>query len=189
MRLRKSFFFFPFYFFLFPFSFFLIGCGGDYPPMRTVDEIDLERYLGKWYEIARLPNSFQKGCVCTTAEYELIDENTIRVYNSCRQDSASGDFDDAEGTAWVVPNSGNAKLKVSFFWPFKGDYWIIDLDKENYNYALVGTPSRKYLWILARQPRLKEEIYEKLLRVAEDEGFDISKLIVTEHPCKIGAQL
>ena len=166
----------------------LASCSGSYPPMRTVDHVDLNRYLGTWYEIARLPNSFQEGCLCTTAEYELIDENTIRVTNTCRQDSALGDLDRAEGKAWVVPNSGNAKLEVSFFWPFKGDYWIIDLDKENYKYALVGTPSRKYLWILSRAPQLADSINNKLLSVAKQEGFDLTNFIKTEHPCSAGAQ-
>lgn len=165
---------------------FIIGCGGNYPPLKTVDNVDLNRYLGKWYEISRLPNSFQEGCVCTISEYEMLDEETIKVTNKCREDSARGDLDIAEGKAWVVPNSGNAKLKVQFFWPFRGDYWIIELDKEDYNYVLVGTPSRKYLWILARQPNLDQTIYNKLLKTAETEGFDISRLIVTEHSCVEG---
>ena len=167
---------------------FLINCSGNYPPMRTVDNVDLERYLGTWYEIARLPNSFQEGCLCTTANYELIDSETIRVTNTCRQDSALGDLDKAEGKAWIVPNSGNAKLEVSFFWPFKGDYWIIDLDKENYEYALVGTPGRKYLWILARAPQLADSIYNRLTAVAKEEGFNLTEFIKTEHPCSVGAQ-
>ncbi|MBU1099290.1 MAG: lipocalin family protein [Bacteroidetes bacterium] len=185
MKKSISLFFFPFAFLLF--TFYLLGCSGDYAPMKTVEKVDLNRYLGKWYEIARLPNKFQEGCVCTTAEYEMIDEETIRVTNTCREDSASGDIDDVEGKAFIVENSGNAKLKVQFFWPFKGDYWIIELDKD-YQYALVGTPSRKYLWILARRPVLDEAIYNNLFDVAKSEGFDTSQMIVTEHPCKVGAQ-
>ena len=162
---------------------FFFGCGNNYPLLETVDSVDIGRYLGRWYEISHLPNRFQKGCHCSMAEYELIDSTTIRVINSCRKDSADGEQDDAKGKAFVVEGSNNSKLKVQFFWPFKGDYWILALDKENYNYAMVGTPSREYLWILSRTPALSDSIYSSLIKQAEDKGFDTSNLIITDQSC------
>lgn len=160
------------------------GCSSaEYPPLDTVDKVDIQRYLGKWYEIALLPNSFEEGCNCTTAEYSLIDSTTVRVVNSCRQDSVNGEINTANGKAFVVEGSNNSKLRVQFFWPFRGDYWIIDLDKENYTYAVVGSPSRKYLWILARTPQMDESLYDKLLEKCGAKGFDISKVIRTNHDC------
>lgn len=159
----------------------LFGCSAaKYPPLDVVKKVDIDRYLGKWYEIARLPFSQQEGCSCTTAEYELIDSTTIRVINKCIKE---GELDDATGKAFVVEGSNNAKLRVQFFWPFRGDYWVIELDEKNYQYAIVGTPSRKYLWILSRTPRMDEEIYNSLIKKAGDKGFDISKLIRTVQDC------
>lgn len=160
----------------------LFGCGtANYAPLATVDNVDLQRYIGKWYEIARLPNSFQKGCTCTTAEYSIIDSTTVRVLNSCRKDSINGEPDSATGKAFLVENSGNAKFRVQFFWPFRGDYWIIDLDKDNYSYAVVGTPSRKYLWILSREPKMDDTLYNTLIERCRQKGFDITQLIKTEQ--------
>ncbi|MBA4320042.1 MAG: hypothetical protein C0412_16700 [Flavobacterium sp.] len=160
----------------------LFGCGtANYAPLETVDKVDVQRYLGKWYEIANLPNSFQKGCNCTTAEYTLIDSETIRVINRCNKDSVNGEIDEAKGKAFVVENSGNAKLRVQFFWPFRGDYWILELDKEKYSYAVVGEPSRKYLWILAREPKMDETTYNMLVERCRQKGFDVTKLQKTKH--------
>lgn len=157
------------------------GCStANYPPLETVDNVDVERYLGNWYEIANIPNNFQKGCVCTSAEYKLIDANTLRVTNSCLKD---GKLDEANGRAFVVEGTGNAKLKVQFFWPFRGDYWIIELDKENYTYAVVGTPSRKYLWILSRTSKMDESLYNSLLEKCKANGFDVSKVVKTKQDC------
>ncbi len=162
-------------------SLLLISCSStNYPPLATVDNVDVQRYLGKWYEIANLPNSFQKGCSCSSAEYSLIDSTTIRVTNKCMKD---GELDDVNGKAFIVEGTGNAKLKVQFFWPFRGDYWIIDLDKENYSYAVVGTPSRKYLWILSRTPKMEETLYNSLLEKCKVKGFDVSKVVKTEQDC------
>lgn len=160
----------------------IFGCGtANYAPLNTVDSVDVQRYLGKWYEISKLPNSFQKGCNCTTAEYSLIDSETIRVINRCNKDSVNGEPDEAKGKAFVVANSGNAKLRVQFFWPFRGDYWIIDLDKENYSYAVVGTPSREYLWILAREPIMNESLYNALIEKCRLKGFDVTKIEKTKQ--------
>ncbi|MCX7875075.1 MAG: lipocalin family protein [Melioribacteraceae bacterium] len=158
----------------------LISCtSSNYLPLETVDKVDVNKYLGKWYEIASIPNSFQKGCQCTSAEYSLIDSETIRVKNRCKKDN---EIDDVEGKAFIVEGSNNAKLKVQFFWPFKGDYWIIELDND-YKYAVVGTPSRKYLWILSREPKLDENIYQMLLQKIKNKNFDISKIQKTIHDC------
>lgn len=157
---------------------FQMGCSSSYPPLDVVDSVDIQRYLGKWYEIARLPNSFQKGCDCTTAEYSIIDSTTLRVINKCLKD---GEIDDAKGKAFVVEGSNNAKLRVQFFWPFRGDYWIIELDKENYQYAVVGTPSREYLWILSRTPVMDNQLYESLTANLKEKGFDVGKLLIAKQ--------
>lgn len=166
-------------------SLLLPGCGGNHPPLDTVDAVDLERYAGKWYEIMRLPNSFQDDCWNSTAEYEIIDSETIRVINRCREDSVRGEHNSVNGKAWVVEGSNNSKLKVSFFWPFKGDYWIIELD-EDYQWVAVGAPSREYLWIMARQPRWDAVPLEDLKTRLAAKGFDVTKLISTnDYPLAI----
>ena len=160
------------------------GCGSsNYAPLDVVDKVDVQRYIGKWYEIALLPNSFEKGCSCTTAEYSLIDSKTLRVTNSCRKGSSAGVIDRANGKAFVVEGSNNAKLRVQFFWPFRGDYWIIDLDKENYSYAVVGAPNRKYLWILSRTQKMDDLIFITLVESCRTKGFDVSKLEKTKQEC------
>jgi apolipoprotein D and lipocalin family protein len=156
----------------------------NYPPLDVVDKVDVQRYLGKWYEIARLPFKYQEGCNCTTAEYSLIDSTTIRVINTCRKDSITGEIDQATGKGFVVEGSNNTKLRVQFFWPFRGDYWIIDLDKENYSYAVVGNPSRKNLWILSRTPKIDEQLYNSLIKKCKVKGFDITKLEITNQECE-----
>ena len=166
------------------FSVALLSCSSEnYAPLDVVESVDVQRYLGKWYEIALLPNSFEEGCNCTTAEYSVIDSITLRVVNTCRLDSINGEIDRAEGKAFVVERSNNAKLKVQFFWPFRGDYWIIDLDQINYKYAVVGTPSRKYLWILSRSPKMDEPLYNSLIEKCKTKGFDVTKLQKTIQEC------
>lgn len=159
------------------------SCGDDdmKSDLPVVPYVDLKRYIGKWFEISRYYNKFQKGCVATTATYSIREDGDIKVLNECRQESLDGEFDRAEGKAWVVDEKSNAKLKVQFFWPFRGDYWIIDLGK-NYEYAVVSDPSRKYLWILSRTPQMDQAVYETILRRLVKLGFDTSKLIKTEQP-------
>jgi len=152
----------------------------NYAPLQVVKNVDVNRYIGKWYEIAHLPFKQQEGCSCTTAEYEIIDSLTLRVKNKCLND---GEIDETNGKAFVVQGSNNAKLRVQFFWPFRGDYWIIFLDEINYNWAVVGTPSRKYLWILSRQPKMNENILKELTVKIDKAGFDTNKLIFTEQNC------
>ena len=146
------------------------------PGLPVVDHVVLERYAGVWYEIARLPNRFQKQCICNTkAEYTLTDAG-VRVRNSCVR--VDGKTDTIEGIAQVVPGSGNAKLRVSFFRPFYGDYWILALDQD-YEWALVGTPDRKYLWILSRAPHLADEVQQAIIARAAELGFAVEKLEFT----------
>jgi apolipoprotein D and lipocalin family protein len=149
-------------------------------PVRTVPHVDLTRYVGKWYEIASLPNRFQRDCYCTTAEYTLTDKGYITVENRCNKGSIAGKESYIKGKAFLVKNSSNAKLKVQFFWPFKGDYWVIDL-ADDYGYAVVGHPNRRYLWILSRTPVLDDRIYEKLLLKIAAQGFDTSRIKHTKQ--------
>jgi apolipoprotein D and lipocalin family protein len=160
----------------------LFGCTSNYPALEVVRYVDLERYLGKWYEIASFPQSFQKGCNCTTAEYFKTDNNYIKVLNSCRKDSSKGEITTAYGKAFVYDTTSNAKLKVQFFWPFKGDYWIIEL-ADDYSYAVVGHPNREYLWILSRTPTMDISTYNSLLVRVKAKGFDINKLQITNQKC------
>lgn len=146
--------------------------------LETVSFVDLEKYQGKWYEIAAFPQRFQKGCHCTTATYSKSDKGYIIVENSCKKDSINGKESYIKGKAFIDPNTGNSKLKVQFFWPFKGKYWIIDL-AEDYSYAVVGHPNREYLWILSRTPALDKKTYEAILSRLEEKNFDLTKLRLT----------
>ncbi len=149
---------------------------GKTPP-AVVNRVDLERYAGKWFEVARYPNRFQKDCVAdTTATYTLRKDGKIEVLNSCAKKDQKTKT--ARGTAKVADSRSNAKLKVTFFWPFSGDYWIIDLDS-GYRYAVVGEPNRKYLWILSRTPQLESQQYERILGTIRAAGYDPDKLIKT----------
>ncbi len=143
--------------------------------LETVPFVDLNKYAGKWYEIATFPQRFQKGCNCTTAEYTATDKGYVVVENRCNKDSVNGKQSYIKGKAFVVKNSGNAKLRVQFFWPFRADYWIIDL-AEDYSYAVVGHPNRNYLWILSRTPQMQDSVYQQITQKMANKGFDISKL-------------
>ena len=148
------------------------------PPLQTVAQVDLDRYLGTWYEIANFPQSFQKGCTATTANYALRDDGEIDVVNACRKDSVEGPEKVARGRARVVDTSTNAKLEVSFFRPFWGDYWVIDLGAD-YEYAVVGHPSRDYLWILARQPTMEHHVYDAIVARLAGMGYETGRLVRT----------
>ncbi len=155
---------------------FLVACATPHPPLPTVQAVDLDRYYGAWYEIARLPNRFQAMCVADTQATYRPDGQAVTVVNRCR--TASGKIEQADGVAKVVPGSQGAKLRVSFFRPFYGDYWILDLDPD-YRWVLVGEPGRKYAWILAREPKLDEATLEALLARAAALGFDRQAFIRT----------
>ena len=152
---------------------------------QAVDQVDIQQYAGKWYEIAHLPMYFQRKCVSDiSAQYEVNADQTMSVLNSCR--IANGEMISSEGVAYPQ-NKGNSKLKVSFLppglrWiPFtKGHYWVLRVDPE-YKVALVGGPSNKYLWILSREPQLDEATYQSYLETARHYGYDITKLIKLPH--------
>ncbi|KAA3439832.1 lipocalin family protein [Rufibacter hautae] len=150
-------------------------------PLPTVASVDLQRYAGKWYEIAAFPNRFEKGCHCTTAVY-TPKEGYVEVNNTCRKGSANGKDDGALGKAFPVEGSNNAKLRVQFFWPFRGDYWILSL-ADDYSHVLVGSPDRKYLWILARSRQLDPATYRQLAQKAQSLGFDTRKLRLADQSC------
>jgi apolipoprotein D and lipocalin family protein len=150
---------------------------GSNPELKTVGRVDLNRYLGRWYEIARYPNRFERKCDHdVTAEYSLKENGKIRVVNSCL--STAGKINRVEGTAEVVDAATNAKLRVTFFWPFYGKYWIIALG-DAYEYAVVGEPSRDYLWILSRTPVVQGDVYQKIIHLATASGYDLGKLVMT----------
>jgi apolipoprotein D and lipocalin family protein len=130
--------------------------------------------LGRWYEIARYPNDFEQGCVGVTADYSTRRDGQIRVVNTCR-DSSGRTTDRIEGVARVDDRSTNAKLKVSFFWPFSGPYWIIDLD-EDYEYAVVGEPGRRFFWILSRSPTIDDGTLDDILNKMPDWQYDPDRL-------------
>ncbi len=148
--------------------------------LQTVPFVDLHKYAGKWYELASIPQRFQKGCTATTATYTLTEKGFVIVENGCNKGSLTGKKSYIKGKAFVVPNSGNAKLKVQFFWPFSGKYWIIDL-AEDYTYAVVGHPNRKYLWILSRTPTLDALTYQKIMSKIQQNGYDTSKIKLTRQ--------
>lgn len=162
------------------FCFILTGCVGIPENIEPVDNFKLEKYLGKWYEIARLDHSFERGLTNVTANYSLLDDGGVRVLN--RGYAATSDsWKEAEGKAYFVKGSDQGYLKVSFFGPFYGSYIIFDLDQENYQYSLVCGPDRSYLWILARTPVLKENIKTALIEKAAASGFKVSELIYVDH--------
>lgn len=145
------------------------------PPLAVVPQVDLDRYMGTWYEVASFPTWFQRGCVASTATYALNADGTVDVLNQCRR---GGEVATARGTAWAPDPSVPAKLRVRFFWPFSGDYWIIDLGLQ-YDYAVVGHPSRDYLWILSRTPELAPDAYARILERLRRSGYDPVRLVRT----------
>ena len=162
-------------FFLVPLFFF--GCSAHYPTLKTVEKVDINKYLGSWYEIARYEHSFEKGCSDVKATYSLNKDNdSINVLNECTKE---GKQTVAKGVAYAKDES-NSKLKVSFFRPFYGDYWILMLG-DDYEYALIGEPSREYLWILARKSSINEKLKKKILNKLPKLGYTKDKLIWTKH--------
>lgn len=156
------------------------ACSGDTAlrgdPPETAAYVDLRRYAGQWHEIARYPNRFQSECGEATAIYTLEKDGSMTVVNRCQTSSG---LKETRGTARVSdPSSGNARLRVSFFRPFYGDYWILHLGPD-YGHAAVGTPDRKYLWILSRTPSMDAELYRELLEKMRARGFDPERLLVT----------
>lgn len=161
---------------------FLFGCKTMDKSPTAVGKVELDKYAGKWFEIASFPMRFQKGCQCTTAEYTLMPKGHVKVFNKCRKDSTAGKQSSITGKAFVVEGSNNTKLKVRFFWPFKGDYWIVKLDS-NYQWAVVSAPKKDYLWILSRTHSMDETLYNRLIKELEAESYDIGKLVKTPQQC------
>lgn len=158
----------------------LMGCVGIPEGVKPVTDFNVKRYLGKWYEIARLDHSFERGLSRVTAEYSLREDGGVGVLNrgySAKEDS----WKEAEGKAYFVKGSDQGYLKVSFFGPFYGAYIVFDLDHEHYQYALVCGPDKSYLWILARKPKLDQHLKDSLTAKAKASGFDTSRLIFVDH--------
>ena len=158
--------------------------------VKAVSQVDLKRYSGKWFEIARYPNKFQKKCVGnTTATYTIKEDDKIEVLNQCVE--KNGTTDEAKGKARIVDSATNAKLEVRFAPAFLsflpsvwGDYWIIDLD-DDYQYAAVGDPKREYFWILSRTPEISDAVYQNILRRAEKMGFKPGQVVKTPQNIKL----
>ncbi|MFZ1547454.1 MAG: lipocalin family protein [Candidatus Nitrotoga sp.] len=154
----------------------LTGCVGIPENVKPVENFKLERYLGKWYEIARLDHSFERGLSQVTADYSLRDDGGLKVIN--RGYSANENkWKEAEGKAYFVRGADQGYLKVSFFGPFYGSYIVFELDHKNYQYSLVSGPDKSYLWILARKPQIDANVKNVLIAKAAALGFDMSKLI------------
>lgn len=156
------------------------GCSRNYvrenfPPLRSVGQIDAKRYLGKWYEIARYPFYFEDGLVNTTATYSLKSNGNILVLNEGTRGSADGKRESATGEARFEDTNRTAELLVSFFGPFAADYWVVEIDRTNYSYAMVAT-GYSYLWILSRKPELETSVLKKLLVRAAELGFETNRL-------------
>lgn len=143
-------------------------------PPEVVESVDLNRYQGKWFEVARLPNRFQTNCFDSTAEYTLQKDGKVKVINRCTK--LGGKPTESEGTAWSTNPPANSKLKVRFFWPFSGDYWVLALDQD-YRWVIVGGSDYKYLWILSREIPLDGALLQNLLDIVAKKGYDTSKLI------------
>ncbi|MFB0515816.1 MAG: lipocalin family protein [Candidatus Neomarinimicrobiota bacterium] len=141
-----------------------------------VQHVDLNKYAGRWYEIARFPHRFERDLVNVTATYTLLEDGRIEVRNQGFRHSLQGKPSDIKGIAWVPDLAVPARLKVRFFWPFAADYRIIALDAVEYQYAIVTSSSWKYLWILGRQPQMEPELYDRLVTMAQQHGFDVSRL-------------
>ncbi|MBK8267216.1 MAG: lipocalin family protein [Planctomycetes bacterium] len=155
------------------------GCGQSLesllPTLSTAPNVDIQRYMGTWYEIAKYPVTFENGCFGVTADYTLQSDGNVKVVNICRnEDGTVGRT--IEGFATVADSTTNSKLTVYFFYPFGAPYWIIELDEADYEWAVVGDPTRTFLWILSRTPTLAPEIYDGILQRLPDRGYDPVRL-------------
>jgi apolipoprotein D and lipocalin family protein len=163
----------------------LAGCtsgpSGNAAVPQPAKPVELERYLGRWYELARYEHRFEQGCEGVTAEYSKRPDGMIRVLNTCREDAPDGTARSAEGRAKVVEGSDGAKLKVAFFGPFFGDYWVLDR-ADDYSWAIVGEPSGKFLWILSRDPTPGEAVMTAHIARAAALGYDTSMIKRVKQP-------
>jgi apolipoprotein D and lipocalin family protein len=154
----------------------MVGCVGIPKGVKPVENFTLQRYLGRWHEIARLDHSFERGLDYVSAEYSLRDDGSVRVLNRGYSE-ANKKWKSAEGKARFVKGPDQGYLKVSFFGPFYGSYVIFELDQKDYQYALISGPTKSYFWILARKPDMDPETRERLIAKAKALGFDTSKII------------
>jgi apolipoprotein D and lipocalin family protein len=159
----------------------ILACAQRGAPPRTAERVDVERYLGTWYEIASFPSWFQRDCVATQATYSKRDDGQLGVANACREKTLDGEWKRIEGVAWPVEPGDFTKLKVQFFWPLSGDYWVLALDPE-YRWALVGHPNRDYLWVLSRTRAIDERRYAEIVALAQAQGYDVTRLRRTLQP-------
>ena len=150
--------------------------------LETVKVLDINKYTGTWYEIARLPNRFEKNLECVSATYELIENGKVKVINRGVNSENLSDRKEIIGKAWIPDPGYPGRLKVQFFWPFSGKYWVISLDAK-YRYALVGDPSRKYLWVLSKDKQLPETIYQQLIETAKNNGFNTKQILIVKQDC------
>jgi apolipoprotein D and lipocalin family protein len=157
----------------------------DAAPLEAVGAVDLDRYTGRWYEFARLPNWFERDCHGVTADYARKSNGEIQVVNTCRKGGPDGPVDRIEGRAQVVDKASNAKLRVAFFWEFWAPYWVLDLDPA-YQWAIVGEPSGRYFWILTRMPAPPEALKADLLARAQRLGYDVQRLEFPRQPPAAG---
>lgn len=167
------------------FVLFLAGCTGIPENIKPVDHFELERYLGTWYEIARLDHSFERGLTRVTAEYRLRDDGGVRVLNRGYSEK-DRTWKEAEGKAYFVERPDLGYLKVSFWGPFYGSYVVFELDRENYQYALVCGPDRSCLWLLARSTQMEPAVKDRLIAKAAALGFETGKLELVDHPGRPG---
>lgn len=167
-------------YYLIIFCLFLTACVSIPDNVKPVENFNLKKYLGKWYEIARLDHSFERGLNQVTAEYSLRDDGSVKVINR-GYSIENKKWKEAEGKAYFVKEPDLGYLKVSFFGPFYGSYIVFELDHEDYQYSLVSGPDKSYLWILARTPNIDESIKNKLIVKATELGFETNKLIFVEH--------
>ena len=156
------------------------GCVSAPDGVQPVDGFELKKYLGKWYEIARLDHSFERGLEQISAEYSLREDGGVKVLNS-GYSTEKGSWKSAEGKAYFVKDPHTGHLKVSFFGPFYGAYVIFELDREHYQYAFVSGPDRSYLWLLSRTATVSDELLQRFMRVSAEHGFDTSRLIFVKH--------
>jgi len=160
-------------------------CSGKSQELETVSSVDLEKYLGLWYEIASFPTRFQKGCRCSTAEYQSVpNREHLLVINKCLKIKPGGSkLTVKKAKAFPVKGYNNARLKVQFFWPFKGDYYIIEL-ADDYSFVVVGHPERNYLWFLSREPYMTTDTYAMLVERIKSKGYDITRLQKSMQNCE-----
>jgi len=153
-------------------------------PLKTVPTLDVSRYLGRWYEVARFQHSFEKTLVGATAEYSLREDGKIAVLNSGFKISLDGRYRSVKAVAWVPDPAKPGAIKVKFFGLFPSDYLVIGLDAENYQWAVVGNNTRKYLWFLSRTPEISDELLEKMKVIAQAQGYDLSGLYLVPQKAR-----